>query len=142
MGEPSLGWWVDRPLTYAGQSLYPHGAGANSSLVMSPSSISHASAGSGVGPAAAGLGVSGEYPLPGSGPVQYPPSQPPQASRGNYPGAGTAQEKPEKSDKGKFGATLNRYSTRASFASIGSFSKNKGSAQKRLSKKEKKLEEE
>ncbi|KAF9308626.1 hypothetical protein BG003_010811 [Podila horticola] len=148
---PTNGGWTSplspggltRPLTYAGQSSYSYSAGSNSSLVMSPSSISRASAGAGAGPVVAGLGVSGEYTLPGSGSVQYSPSQPPQTSGGNYPaGAGAAQEKPEKSEKSKFGATLNRYSTGASFASIGSFSKNKGSAQKRLSKKEKKREEE
>ncbi|KAG0025247.1 hypothetical protein BGZ82_010131 [Podila clonocystis] len=148
--SPTNGGWTSplsaggltRPLTYAGQSSYPYGAGSNSSLVMSPSSISRASAGSGAGPAIAGLGVSGEYTMTGSGPVQYSPVQPPQTSGGNYPAASAVQEKPEKTEKSKFGATLNRYSTGASFASIGSFSKNKGSAHKRLSKKEKKREEE
>ncbi|KAG0094824.1 hypothetical protein BGZ93_006711 [Podila epicladia] len=147
--SPTNGGWasplstggLSRPLTYAGQSSYPYGPGSNSSLVMSPSSISRASAGSGAGPAVAGLGVAGEYTTSGSGPAQYSSlQQPPQASGGNYP-ASAAQEKPEKSEKSKFGATLNRYSTASSFASLGSFSKNKGSAQKRLSKKEKKRDE-
>jgi len=144
--SPTNGGWASplsaggltRPLTYAGQSSYPYSTGSNSSLVMSPSSISRGSAGSGAGPAVAGLGVSGEYTLPGSGPVQYSSLQPHQLGGGNF--TPSVQEKPEKTEKSKFGATLNRYSTASSFASIGSFSKNKGSTQKRLSKKEKKRE--
>ncbi|KAF9214436.1 hypothetical protein BGZ59_003684 [Podila verticillata] len=146
LSSPTNGGWssplsaggLTRPLTYAGQSSYPYSAGSNSSLVMSPSSISRGSAGSGAGPAVAGLGVSGEYTLPGSGPVQYLSPQPHQLS-GGYSAPGV-QKKPEKAEKSKLSATLNRYSTASSFASIGSFSKNKGSTQKRLSKKEKKRE--